>query len=95
MVLEGVESRLQDIDVAVVETSLIATRRNGPEFANVVAIMKASNFVLFDITGVVRRPLDQALAQIDAIWTPPKTPVRRTRRVYLVDLIPVCSRSDS
>ncbi len=28
-------------------------------------------------------------------WTPLKTPVRGTRRVYLVDLIPVCSRSDS
>jgi hypothetical protein len=36
------------------------------------------------------------LVVVDApIWTPLKTPVRRTRRVYLVDLIPVCSRSDS
>jgi hypothetical protein len=42
--------------------------------------MKASNFVLFDITGVVRRPLDQALAQIDAVLVPLDSPLRRDHR---------------
>ena len=80
MVLEGIGSRLGDLDVVIVETSLIATLKNGPEFADVVALMKASNFVLFDITGVMRRPLDQALAQIDAVFVPSDSPLRRDHR---------------
>jgi FkbM family methyltransferase len=80
MVLEGVGSRLKDLDVAIVETSLIATLDNGPEFADVVTLMKASNFVLFDITGVTRRPLDQALAQIDAVFVPADSLLRRDHR---------------
>jgi FkbM family methyltransferase len=75
MVLEGVGSRLQDLDVIVVETSLIATLKNGPQFADIVGLMKASNFVLFDITGVTRRPLDQALAQVDAVFVPRDSPL--------------------
>ncbi|MGB3022696.1 MAG: ATP-binding cassette domain-containing protein [Methyloceanibacter sp.] len=39
--------------------------------------------------------LDEGLGAGDASWTPLKTLVRRNRREYLVDLIPVCSRSDS
>ena len=80
MVLEGIGSRLTDLDVAIVETSLIATLKNGPEFADVVALMKAFNFVLFDITGVLRRPLDQALAQIDAVFVPNNSSLRRDHR---------------
>jgi FkbM family methyltransferase len=80
MVLEGIGSRLKDLDVAIVETSLIATLKNGPEFADVVALMKASDFVLFDITGVLRRPLDQALAQVDAVFVPSYSSLRRDHR---------------
>ena len=80
MVLEGMGSRLKDLDVVIVETSLIATLKNGPEFAAVVALMNASNLVLFDITGVTRRPLDQALAQIDAVFVPSDSPLRRDHR---------------
>jgi len=80
MVLQGIGTRLQDLDVVIVETSLIATLESGPEFADVVALMKASNFVLFDVTGVVRRPLDQALAQIDAVFVPGDSPLRRDHR---------------
>jgi FkbM family methyltransferase len=80
MVLEGLGSRLKDLDVAIVETSLIATVDNGPEFADVVTFMRASNFVLFDITGITRRPLDQALAQIDAVFVPAESSLRRDHR---------------
>jgi FkbM family methyltransferase len=80
MVLEGMGNRLQELDVVIVETSLIATLKGGPEFGDVVALMKTSNFVLFDITGVLRRPLDQALAQIDAVFVPADSPLRRDHR---------------
>lgn len=52
------------------ETALIATLEGSPEFAQVVALMKSSGFVLFDLTGVIRRPLDEAAAQVDAVFVP-------------------------
>jgi FkbM family methyltransferase len=80
MVLEGMGNRLQDLDCIIVETSLIATLHGGPEFADVVALLKDGGFVLFDITGIVRRPLDQALAQIDAVFVPENSRLRSDHR---------------
>jgi FkbM family methyltransferase len=80
MVLQGMGDRLKDLDCIIVETSLIATLHDGPEFADVVALMKASGFVLFDITGILRRPLDQALAQIDAVFVPENSRLRSDHR---------------
>ena len=70
MVLEGIGSRLTDLDVAIVETSLIATLKNGPEFADVVASRRLPISCCLTSRGVLRRPLDQALSQIDAVFVP-------------------------
>lgn len=80
LVLEGMGYRLQEIDCVIVATSLIATLRNGPEFSDVVGLMRTNGFVLFDITGILRRPLDQALAQIEAVFVPESSRLRSDRR---------------
>ena len=80
MVLEGMGARLKELDCIIVETALIATLRNGPEFAEIVALMKSNGLALFDITGVIRRPLDHAMAQIDAVFVPDNSPLRADRR---------------
>jgi FkbM family methyltransferase len=80
MVLEGMGARLRELDCFIIETSLIATLRNGPEFADLVAWMKANGLALFDIVGVLRRPLDQAIAQIDAVFVPESSPLRSDHR---------------
>ena len=80
LVLSGMKQRLPDIDFIIVETSLIATLRGGPEFAEVVALMRDNGFVLFEIVGILRRPLDQAVAQIDAVFVPKNSPLRQDRR---------------
>ena len=36
-----------------------------PEFAEVIAFMKARGYVAYDFPGFLRRPLDQALGQCD------------------------------
>ncbi len=80
LVLEGMGGRLKELDCIIVETSLIATLREGPEFADVMDLMRDNNFVLFDITAILRRPLDQALAQIDAVFVPDDSRLRSDHR---------------
>jgi len=79
-VLKGMGRLLQTIDCVVVETSLMATLKGGPEFIEVVTIMKENGLVLFDIIGVLRRPLDNAICTIDAVFVQEDSPLRRDRR---------------
>lgn len=81
MVLRGMGERLDDIDVLIVETSLIPTLRgDAPDFGDVVAYLRERGFALYEIVGMVRRPLDQALAQVDAVFVPMDSPLRSDRR---------------
>jgi FkbM family methyltransferase len=80
MVLRGMGQRIQEIDCIIVETSVIATIVDGPELFEITALMNEAGFALFDIIGILRRPLDQAVAQIDAVFVPQHSPLRRDRR---------------
>ncbi len=81
MVLRGMGERIQEIDVMIVETSLIPTLRGDPpDFSDVNTFMEKAGFVLYDIVGMHRRPLDRALAQIDAVYVKRESPLRSDRR---------------
>lgn len=80
MVLRGMGDRIYDIDVFVIETSLIATLEGAPEFAEIVDVMRDYGLALYDIVGLNRRPLDRALAQIDAVFVREASPLRADRR---------------
>ncbi len=80
MVLEGMTGSLARIDAVVVETSTIATVKGGAEMAAVVAFMHANGFVVADIVGMKRRPLDGATAQFDLLFVPETSPLRADRR---------------
>lgn len=79
-VLRGMGARLQDIDVLIVEASVLATIRDGPEIAEVFAYMHGQGFVLCDLLGGLRRPLDQALAQLDLLFIKESSGLRADRR---------------
>lgn len=80
MMLEGVGDRMADLDCIIVETAIIATLKGQPEFADVVHFMKERDFVLYEITDIIRRPLDQFMACVDAVFVPVDSPLRRDRR---------------
>jgi FkbM family methyltransferase len=80
MVLQGMTGRLAEIDALIVETSTIATVKGGAEVAEVVAFMQAHGFVVADILGLKRRPLDGATAQLDLLFLPEVAPLRADRR---------------
>src|SRR5215469_14136220 len=79
-VLQGMGERIAEFDAIVVETSTLATIKDGPELYNLIDFMKTRGFVVFDVVGLARRPLDRALAQIDLLFVPDESPLRTDRR---------------
>jgi FkbM family methyltransferase len=80
MVLRGMAGRLAALDAVIVETSTIATVKGGAEVADVVAFMRDHGFVLADVLGLKRRPLDSATAQLDLLFVPQDSVLRADRR---------------
>jgi FkbM family methyltransferase len=80
MVLLGMGERMIDFDVFIVEVSLIATIKGAPDAYEVIAHMRQKGFVIFDIVGLARRPLDNALAQVDMLFVREDSPFRADRR---------------
>ena len=79
-VLRGMGERLRELDAVIVETSVIATIEQGPELPEVMAFMRERDFTPFEIVGITRRPLDQALPQIDLVFVPEDSRLRSDRR---------------
>ena len=80
MVLRGMTGRLAEIDALIVETSTIATVKGGAEVAEVVGFMRDHGFVMADVLGLKRRPLDSVTAQLDLLFVPQDSSVRADRR---------------
>jgi FkbM family methyltransferase len=80
MVLEGMSGCLESLDAVVVETSTIASVKGGAEVHDVVHFMHDHGFVLADVIGLTRRPLDSATAQLDLLFLPDDCGPRRDRR---------------
>jgi FkbM family methyltransferase len=67
-VLKGAMQTLKNIEVIVMEVSLLQYNKNAPLFDEVVVFMKTQGFVMYDICGLMRRPQDNALFQMDALF---------------------------
>lgn len=79
-VLHGMGARIDEMDAIIIEASTIATVRDGPEIADVIAFLKERGFVIYDVLGGERRPLDRALAQLDLLFIKENSPLRADRR---------------
>jgi FkbM family methyltransferase len=79
-VLRGMGERIHDVDAILIEASVIATIREGPEIAEVVAFLRQRGFVVYDVLGGGRRPLDSALAQLDLLFVKEDSPLRADHR---------------
>jgi FkbM family methyltransferase len=80
MVLDGMTGRLAEMDALIIETSTIATVKNGAEVEGVVRFLGERGFALADIMGLRRRPLDNATAQLDLLFVPKEAAPRNDRR---------------
>lgn len=80
MVLGGMTGRLAEIDALIIETSTIATVKDGAEVDSIVRFLGEHDFALADVVGLRRRPLDGATAQLDLLFVPNQAPPRSDRR---------------
>ena len=67
-VLAGAARTLQQCEVVILEVTLFGTMIGGPQLADVVGYMHERGFVVYDLWGMLYRPLDGALAQIDVAF---------------------------
>lgn len=79
-VLRGLGARLDGIDVFIVEVSTIPTLQDGPDAFDIIALFKRHGFAIFDLAGATRRPVDNALAQIDLVFVKEDSGLRADRR---------------
>ena len=78
-VLSGATRTLQETEVVILEVSLLAAMIGGPELFDVVCRMKDLGFVAYDLFGLHYRPLDDALCQVDIIFVPQHSALRKSR----------------
>jgi FkbM family methyltransferase len=79
-VLKGAEGSLPGIGAIVAEINLLDLHREVPLLADVVAWLAARGFVAYDVGGLIRRPLDNALWQMDMVFVPTDSPLRCDKR---------------
>lgn len=75
-VLNGARKIMQQAEVIILEASFFSALKNAPVFADVISFMKENDFVIYDIAGFNYRPLDGALAQIDAVFVKENSKLR-------------------
>jgi hypothetical protein len=64
-VLKGLGSRIGEIDLLILETTMMPARHGIPQFADVVRFCDDAGFAVYDVLEGHMRALDGALAQID------------------------------
>lgn len=64
-VLKGLGTRLDEIDLLILETTMMPMRHGIPQFADIVRFCDEAGFAVYDILEGHMRAFDGALAQID------------------------------
>lgn len=84
-VLKGLGSRIGEIDLLIVETTMMAVRHGIPQFADVVRFCDDAGFVVYDVLEGHMRALDGALAQIDLAFVRKDSPLRSQTATFNPD----------
>ena len=80
-VLKGLGSRIGEIDLMILETTMMPMRHGIPQFADIVRFCDEAGFAVYDVLEGHMRALDGALAQIDLAFVR-KDSVLRSQAVY-------------
>jgi FkbM family methyltransferase len=81
-VLKGCEPYLRDVRVILTELSLLDLHENVPLMHELVGWLAQRGFVAYDICGMTRRPMDQALWQADMILVRHDDSLRRDKGYF-------------
>ena len=78
--LKGTSKYLSDIQVILIELNLLDIHEGVPLMDEVIGWLAERGWVAFDICGLTRRPLDDALWQADFLFVPVGSILRRDKR---------------
>jgi FkbM family methyltransferase len=84
-VLKGLGDRIGEIDVLIVETTMMEVRRGIPQFVDVVRFCDDAGFATYDVLEGQMRALDGALAQIDLVFVRKDSPLRSRVETFNAD----------
>lgn len=76
-VLSGATNILRQAEYILVETSLFKFFKDGPLLQEVIGYLQQHNFVVYDILNPQYRPLDNALGQVDLVFVPAHSILRK------------------
>jgi FkbM family methyltransferase len=79
-ILRGAGNNLGRIQVIIAELNLLDLHRDVPLLHDVTQWLSAREWVAYDICGLTRRPLDQALWQADFVFVQESSPLRMDKR---------------
>jgi FkbM family methyltransferase len=81
-VLEGIQGLLSRIDMIILEVSFHEFRQGAPEVATVIGYMDNIGFVPYEILEGHYRSLDNALAQVDIVFVPKNSVLRKEKTFF-------------
>ena len=84
-VLKGLGRRIAEIDLLILETTMMPMRHNIPQFADIVRFCDEAGFAVYDVLEGHMRALDGALAQIDLAFVRKDSALRRQTAYFTPD----------
>jgi hypothetical protein len=78
-VLKGAFNTLRMTDAICSEVSLLHYNEGAPLVFDVMQFLESAGFVLFDISGGLRRATDQAMFRADLVFVRKEHPLRKDR----------------
>jgi FkbM family methyltransferase len=82
-VLRGAPLTLARSEVVILEASLLPYNQGAPLFAEVISFMAESGFAAYDFCGEHRRESDNALFQIDVVFTKVNSQLRAKKKFWM------------
>ncbi len=79
-ILKGAKHTLENCEVVLMEVSLIDIYKDVSLIKDVLNFMDEKGFQIYDICSFIRRPLDKALWQVDAIFVKKKSKLLSSKK---------------
>ncbi len=79
-VLEGAPAILADTSIVITEAVFFDYFVGGPTFETIFQHLSGLGFVVYDVLAPLYRPIDGALSQIDVVFVPRDSSLRRVHR---------------
>lgn len=86
-VLQGASKLFGTTEIFIIEVTLFAFNPGSSLAAEVIQYMNENDYVIYDVTGFLRRPLDNALAQMDICFVKKNGLLRQTNAWSAADLV--------